>query len=90
MDKKVLVEIEQHGEAEVFINVEKKKGYADGYGFRAWGVVGKDKKLYTNSNDITTNYLEVAIVKAMQHLGIEVTDISPSPLNRSIAVSSQR
>lgn len=74
----------------VSVNVKKKEAFAEDLDIEPpfWGSghVGEDGKLWTSTNDITTNYLEVAMVKAMQHLGIEVKDIIPSPLNREFEV----
>jgi len=78
--------IEAFGKVEITINREEKRAYANDGCFQCWGVIGDDGKLYSNSNDITTNYLEVAIVKALQHEGFEVEDIKPYPLNREITI----
>ena len=78
--------IEAFGEVEITINREEKSAYANGYGFQCWASIGDDRKLYSNSNDITTNYLKVAIVKALQNEGFEVEDIKPYPMNREITI----
>jgi len=86
----VIIRVVNFCEIEVSVDIKNKKAYAEDLSefsrFHGWGVVGEDKKLYTNTDDVTTNYLEVAMVKAMQHLGIEVEDIIPSPLDRKFEV----
>lgn len=44
-------------------------------GFRGWGSYNKrDKTLWTNTNDITTNQLDIAMVKKLQEMGYKVKD----------------
>lgn len=87
--QEVKVRIEAIGDVTVLVNVSEKKALvSDGYelGFHGSGHIDKDGKLWSNTNDITTNYLEVAMVKAFQHLGVKVNDIHPHPINRKIEV----
>jgi len=93
MLKEILVGIYGWNPILVSVDVEKKTAHAkemtdEGFyqGFNGNGVVGEDKKLTAITNDITTNYLKVAMVKAMQYLGIDVEDIQPSPINRKFEI----
>lgn len=44
-------------------------------GFHGWGSYNKgNKTLWTNTNDITTNKLDIAMVKKLQEMGYEVKD----------------
>jgi len=86
------------GEIIVSLDITNKKARAVGYGlknmddatifnsFHASGLVGHNGDLVSNGNDITTNYLEVAMVKVMQSEGIEVNDIRPYPVNRVFSI----
>jgi len=87
--QEVKVRIEAIGDIIVLVSESEKKAFAhDGYelGFNGNGHVDENGKLWAITNDITTNYLEVAMVKAFQHLGVKANDIHPSPIKRKIEV----
>lgn len=87
--EKVLIEVEAMGVIKVLVDVVKAEAYAteiEGLPFGGNGCVGHDGELVAVTNDITTNYLEVAMVKAMQFLGIRVKPKRPYPLNRKFTI----
>ena len=87
-DKSITVSIEGFPDVKVHIKAENGRihTYADDGFFQCWGVLSEDGELITNGNCITTNYLEVATVKALQSIGEKVKDKTPSPENRKIEV----
>ena len=69
---------------DVEVDLDRKRAIArdESLPFSGSGLIGYDKYLVANTDDITTNYLEVAMIKAFQRCGLEVKDKRPYPLNR--------
>jgi len=85
-DKVVTIRTEVHGLSVVLVNIEEKRIFASDGAFACWGHADEDGKFWSNSNDITTNYLEVAGQKALERLGIKVTVDKPFPQDRKIEI----
>lgn len=88
--QEVKVKVEGFTTYIVHVSVSNKKAQIfeeiNYIGFSGSGVVGEDNRLIAVTNDISTNYLECAMVKALQHCGVKVQDIKPYPLKRKIKV----
>jgi len=97
MRKAVIITIGGFTLVDVTVNTDEKTAYAkecsdEGIfiGFSGHGVLSEKGELTAITNDITTNYLEVAMVKAMQHLGLKANDVQPSPINRKFEIIDVR
>lgn len=89
-DKVVYVSVEAFGTTAVLIDTRGNRAFATDGSFALWGHVDEKGKFWSNSDDITTNYLEVASVRALKAVGIKVKDVQPSPYRRRIEVVKVR
>lgn len=72
----------------VKVDLEEKRAIAkdESLSFDGSAVIGHDKEIVAITNDITTNYLDVAMAKAFQRCGLKVKDKRPYPLNRKFSI----
>ena len=77
----VKVEVYKFVDITVIVDLEKQTATAtDGY-FGGSGCIGYDGELVAITNDITTNYSEVAMAIAMRRLGLKVKAVRPMARN---------
>ena len=81
MLKEVLIRIHGFDEVKVIVDTVLKKAYAKDSFFAGSAVIGYDKKIVAITDDITTNYLDVAMAMAMRKVGLKVKAEKPTPRN---------
>jgi hypothetical protein len=81
--KQVTIDIHGFCRTIVFVDMENKHATAqdENSSFGGSGCIGHDGKLVAITNDITTNYLEVAMAMAMRKVGLKVKAERPTPRN---------
>ena len=87
--KEAKVEVKNFTEITVTVKKDNSVYATDGC-FSSSGVIGHDNNLVAVGDDITTNYLEVAMALVLRELGLKVNPIKPYPLNRKFEVKSIR
>ncbi len=79
----VKVQVYHFTDITVIVDKEKQTASATDGSFGGSGCIGYNGELVAITNDITTNYSEVAMAMAMRRLGLKVKAERPRPRNFS-------
>ena len=86
-NKIAIVEIKGISNAKVMVDTKERRAFSDDGLFQCWSIVNAKGEVISNGNDITTNYLEVANIRALEYFGLRVIQRhEPFPCSREIKV----